>query len=311
MSSSRSVAAARARRSGPEPQQFKQAGPITSINSSASFNPGSSRLAPQQQQQQQYQQQQQQQQQQQEPTGKLTVANAIALMSLRIGRLETFAFQYNLDKSNNELNGHSSNENEHSQSEQYRQPEVDDSVVRNIMARLDIIEKDKKQQSLALAQAQAQALQKQVSSVAPSVAPSVASSVSSVATPLSSVASSGATSVASDNATIQKMDKEIKSLCDELKETKDLLMKLQAFTMDTNQKLVNIMFHDTNGFDIEQFEDIQSDCQDQEKEQFLMQYENNAIEILDEVDPETVPFMQTISGNLKDIINEELAHSSI
>jgi hypothetical protein len=92
MSSSKSVAAARARRATETPAQrprssigsFSQAPPPPSF--APQKNP---RMAQQQQQQPVYQQQsgyQQQQQQQQKP--KISIGNAIALVSLRIGRLE-------------------------------------------------------------------------------------------------------------------------------------------------------------------------------------------------------------------------------
>jgi len=261
MSSSRSVAAARARRSAPEPtQNYKSTGPVTSINSSASFTPGSSRLPPPQQQQQQ------QQQDQSAASGKLTVANAIALMSLRIGRLETFAYEYNLDKSNSEVNGHDNYEQTASSS-------VDESVIRNIVTRLDTLEKEKRTQAPPLTQSQLRQSQQVDNSVS-------------------------AASFQQQSASLQKMTADMKSLQDELKETKDLLLKLQSFTMETNQKLVEIMFHDTNGngFDIQQLED----CDEND----FCENDTSPVEILD--DSESMS--QTISGNLKDIINAELAN---
>ena len=102
MSASRSVAAAQRRRAGPsEPQQAVR-GPNTSINSSQVFSqqpnqmrPGTTgRLAGQQAalQQQQYLQQQQPQQnniaQTSTSTSKMTIPQAITLITLRLGRLE-------------------------------------------------------------------------------------------------------------------------------------------------------------------------------------------------------------------------------
>lgn len=91
MSSSKSVAAARARRATETPAQR----PRSSIGSFSQAPPPPS-FAPQKnprmaQQQPVYQQQsgyQQQQQQQQQPKPKISIGNAIALVSLRIGRLE-------------------------------------------------------------------------------------------------------------------------------------------------------------------------------------------------------------------------------
>ena len=276
MSSSRSVAAARARRSAPEPtQNYKSTGPVTSINSTASFTPGSSRLPPPQQQQQQ--------QQQQDPTSgaKLTVTNAIALMSLRIGRLETFAYQYNLDKSNGELNGgHVNYDQTHSS--------VDDAFIQNIVSRLDTLEKEKRTQAQLQMQGQMQTQGQHIKQVDNS--------------PLfqqhSVLLQQQSASLQQQSASLMKMSTDMKSLQDELKETKDLLLKLQSYTMDTNQKLVDIMFHDTNGngFDIQQLED----CDETE----FCDNDTSPVEILD--DSESMS--QTISGNLKDIINAELAN---
>lgn len=90
MSSSKSVAAARARRATETPAQR----PRSSIGSFSQAPPPPS-FAPQKnprmaQQQPVYQQQSgyQQQQQQQQPKPKISIGNAIALVSLRIGRLE-------------------------------------------------------------------------------------------------------------------------------------------------------------------------------------------------------------------------------
>jgi hypothetical protein len=88
MSSSKSVAAARARRATETPAQRPR-------SSSGSFSqaPPPPSFAPQKnprmaQQQQPVYQQQMQQQQQQQPKPKISIGNAIALVSLRIGRLE-------------------------------------------------------------------------------------------------------------------------------------------------------------------------------------------------------------------------------
>ena len=88
MSSSKSVAAARARRATETPAQR----PRSSIGSFSQAPPPPS-FAPQKnprmaQQQQPVYQQQMQQQQQQQPKPKISIGNAIALVSLRIGRLE-------------------------------------------------------------------------------------------------------------------------------------------------------------------------------------------------------------------------------
>ena len=87
MSSSKSVAAARARRATETPAQRPRSsiGSFSQAPPPPSFVPQKNPRMAQQQQQPVYQQQQQQQQQQKP---KISIGNAIALVSLRIGRLE-------------------------------------------------------------------------------------------------------------------------------------------------------------------------------------------------------------------------------
>ena len=109
MSTSRSVAAAQRRRAGPPEPQQQARGPNTSINSSQVFSPNqqqqqvrpgtSGRLAGQQAalQQQQFQQSQSQKQiqgQGQVQGSKMSVAQAITLITLRLGRVEQQLQQY-------------------------------------------------------------------------------------------------------------------------------------------------------------------------------------------------------------------------
>jgi hypothetical protein len=141
MSASRSVAAAQRRRAGPPEPQQQARGPNTSINSSQVFSPNqqqqqqqqqlrpgtSGRLAGQQAalQQQQFQQAQAQKQTQGQGQGqgsKMSVAQAITLITLRLGRVEQQLQQY--DPSSNTL----SNEN------------VDSSLIDSILQRLYTLE---------------------------------------------------------------------------------------------------------------------------------------------------------------------------
>jgi hypothetical protein len=93
MSSSRSIAAARARRAN-ETTPINTSRPGTSIGSASSFSQapigsrGNVRIT-QSQQQHHQQQQQHHQQQEQQQTSKITLSNAIALITLRLGRIET------------------------------------------------------------------------------------------------------------------------------------------------------------------------------------------------------------------------------
>jgi hypothetical protein len=157
-SSSRSIAAARARRAGEQAPPMSGTRPGTSIGSHAAFAP--------QMQQQQYQQQpppnvrvsrgqppmppqmQQQMQQQmssqmQQPTAnglpfsKLSISDAIGLITLRLGRVEQFIIdvengESNLNVSHHELSSSSIPENS---------KVIDTSVLTNIVTRLDSLEK--------------------------------------------------------------------------------------------------------------------------------------------------------------------------
>ena len=141
MSASRSVAAAQRRRAGPpEPQSNR--GPNTSINSSQAFSqqqgmrPGTTgRLAGQQAaiQQQQYLQGQGQGQGQQnasktEINKKMSVAQAITLITLRLGRLETqFQSQSNSGSFVNESG-----------------EAIDSNLIDSILQRLEMLEQEEK-----------------------------------------------------------------------------------------------------------------------------------------------------------------------
>jgi len=295
MSSSKSVAAARNRRTEAPPPQYKNIkppGPVTSINTAGgtSLNARAQPLPQyQQQQQQQYQPQQYQPQQQQQPQSqeqsipsKVTIANAIGLLTVRIARLEQFVHRYNLEQS-----GSHPKQGSQGNATDNVEARLDDSILRNIVSRLDNLEKDKKTAATA-----AQA-------VVP-VKPQVITQV--VAPP-----------VAEDPAVI-KLNDDLSKLRQEVKDTEALLLKLQSFTMETNQKLVNMLFQDTNEISMTQLthadcnyeydptcNNDENDCEYDEYDE----YENTSeIEVLDDIQ---VLDMQTASGNLKDLIKEELA----
>jgi len=144
MSSSRSIAAARSRRAGETQAPISGGRPGTSIASHSAF-------VPQQQQQQQYQQmppptnvrvskapiqQQQQQPPPMPPNGspfaKLSVSDAIGLITLRLGRVEQFI----IDFENGEIEG-SSNSNGIPENSKI----IDNSVLTSMINRLDALEK--------------------------------------------------------------------------------------------------------------------------------------------------------------------------
>ena len=293
MSSSKSVAAARNRRTEapPPPPQYKNVkptGPITSINTAGGAGFNARAQPPPQQQQQQYQQQpqyqqQQHQYQQQQPQyqqqdqaipSKVTIANAIGLLTVRIARLEQFVHRYNLEQSGSQPKQGNATDNVEAR--------LDDSILRNIVSRLDNLEKDKKTTTPAPVKTQV---------------------ITQVTTQ----------PVAEDPAVI-KLNDDLVQLKQEVKDTEALLLKLQSFTMETNQKLVNMLFQDTNEITMTQL--TQSDCNyeydptcennnDEPDEDGDGEDEDTSlIEVLDDI---VAVDMQTASGNLKDLINEELA----
>jgi hypothetical protein len=150
MSGSRSIAAARSRRAGEQANIVSGGRPVTSIASQSAFanqpyaqqqqNRGGRGI---QQQQQQYQQQQYQQQQQQPqkpsnglPFTKLTVSDAIGLITLRLGRVEQFMID---TEGELEVGGKSN----------ISLPEnskiIDNSLLTSIINRLDSLEKKEQQ----------------------------------------------------------------------------------------------------------------------------------------------------------------------
>ena len=155
MSGSRSIAAARSRRAGETTNIVSGGRPITSIASQSAFvpqypqqsQPNRGGRGQQQQHQQQQQQHQQQQQQQQQPHAngmpftKLSISDAIGLITLRLGRVEQFVID-----TENEENGHGNNS-------QMSLPEnskiIDSGLLTTIINRLDSLEK-KEQLSASL-----------------------------------------------------------------------------------------------------------------------------------------------------------------
>jgi hypothetical protein len=150
MSSSRSIAAARARRAGEAAPPVSGNRPGTSIGSHAAFAPQPPSYAsnvrtrgppPGQQPQQQYRQppaQQQQQQYQQSsstnnlPFSKLSISDAVGLITLRLGRVEQFMIELQHDEQTNGNNHSSIPENSKI---------IDNSVLTSMINRLDSLEK--------------------------------------------------------------------------------------------------------------------------------------------------------------------------
>jgi hypothetical protein len=153
MSGSRSIAAARSRRAGEQANIVSGGRPVTSIASQSAFanqpyaqqqqqqNRGGRGNGIQQQQQQHFQQQQQPPSQQQKPSNnlpftKLSISDAIGLITLRLGRVE----QFMIDTEGEPNAGNSSNNSLSDNSKI-----IDSSLLTSIINRLDSLEKKEQQ----------------------------------------------------------------------------------------------------------------------------------------------------------------------
>jgi hypothetical protein len=151
-SSSRSIAAARQKRAGEQSQTMNTSRPVTSISSQGAFAQqyqqqmmaqnipvGSKNVRVAQnkgqiQGNQKFQQQQQQQQQQQEQTTKISVSNAIGLVTLRLGRLESLVSDV-IDQG-----GFNNGNNTESTQIPSNMKLVSDEVFENIVNRINLLE---------------------------------------------------------------------------------------------------------------------------------------------------------------------------
>ena len=140
-SSSRSIAAARSRRAGESQPPVSGGRPGTSIASHAAFAPptppsNNVRISKTPIQQQQMPQQQQQMSQNGLPFSKLSISDAIGLVTLRLGRVEQFIIDFE--------HGDNSNSNSNSNSNggiPENSRVIDNSVLTTIINRLDSLEK--------------------------------------------------------------------------------------------------------------------------------------------------------------------------
>ena len=127
--SSRSLAAARAKRAGETAPPVSGGRPVTSIGSSAAFSHKQQNMPNGNNNVRTGKQQQQEQPKSNLPFSKLTISDAIGLITLRLGRVE----QWVIDNEDCEFSG-SSNIPENSKI-------VDVSILNNIVSRLDALEK--------------------------------------------------------------------------------------------------------------------------------------------------------------------------
>ena len=222
MSANRSVQAAQRRRAGPPEPATPSRGPQPSINSSQMFAAGaqsrmgpgsgqvSGRLAGQQAQQSQKQMMEQMKQQQEQPQSqsglgginKMTLAQAITLITLRLGKVETQL-----------LHGLGSGSGSMEQDEDNIL--VDKSVIQSLISRIDALEKKPTSVSSTGATSSNQdiaLLKQQFETIKPIV-------------------------VQSKNTNIA-LKQQIDALKTELAETKELLVALQNLTMDNSNKIM-------------------------------------------------------------------------
>ena len=237
MSGNRSVQAAQRRRAGgPEPAAPGR-GPQPSINSSQMFasqgqpqpqsqprsgQVPSGRLAGQHAQLQQQQMQQQQMSDSQQASGiaginKMTFAQAVTLITLRLGKVETQLFQMSNDGMSNSHNGMFNSEMEEGNENMVM---IDKSTIDSIMTRLESLEK--RAPSTGTSSAEMTLLKQQFDAIKPVIAQNTKTTT-----------------------TLTKDQKEVKVQYDilksELTETRELLTALQTMSMDNSQKIFEMM----------------------------------------------------------------------
>ena len=212
---------------------------------------------------------------------KLSVSDAIGLITLRLGRVEqivqTIQTSPNDPTSIPESDG----------------TIVDKQVFDNIVKRLDTLEKQK----------------------------NVITSSQSM--PNNSINQSGLVTIQKHDTFVKDVAKELKemrelisktstsnNLTNEIAELKDMLLKLQAFTLETNNKLVNIIFNDSHQFEILESGDKNEDEGSQIIDDFNMKFfgsvseSNNGSNIIE--------LSHEDSGlNLKELIQQEFQKDNI
>jgi hypothetical protein len=231
MSVNRSVAAAQRRRAGPPETNQMRSGPNTSINSAQLFanqaKPGNGPSIPvgklaAQQVNSASSRQQQQQQQQYESQGattdafsKMTVPQAITLITLRLGKVETM-----LQNQEHKPSFGQTSEFDESSSQ------VDTNFLESIVSRLESLEKRSSVVSSSGASGPEMTLLKQ-----------------QVETfkPLFTQTKTATASVIKEN---KELKSQVEALRAELEETKELVLALQNITMDNSQKLLALSLNE-------------------------------------------------------------------
>ena len=191
----------------------------------------------------------------------MTIQNAIALITIRLGRVESIV--QNLDAESDGI------QNQNSENGVI----IDKGVFDNMVSRLDALERGHKLLST-----------KAIVTTAPTIvtAPLVPKTVT-----------------APDNESVTKLTESVEVLKAEIAQVKDLLLKLQSFTMETNQKLADIAFSEEPGQDQDQDQDPEMD----ENRQIVFLQQN-----MTDLDSNSI---MNMSVSLKDLIQKELAATDI
>jgi len=239
---------------------------------------------------------------------KLTIGNAVALITLRLGRLESFMHHYELEDLPNN---------------------ADNDIMKSVLTRLSALERtsstDGSTQLILNRLNTLETSSKEITVKMQETALNMQDIVAKVREPVfksqhknyeehSVLPSSLPVATASLEQHVA-LRTDIESLHEELRETKDLLLKLQAFTMETNAKLINTIFCPIDQFDVMDFENANDDINKYElgddellggaelDEDFDQELEGELdAEGHKESDEESVD----ISVNLKELISQEL-----
>jgi hypothetical protein len=290
--SSRSLAAARARRAGENAPPVSGNRPITSIGSQAAFAPqqlptgyqynmppppNNVRTSRNLQQQNAYQQVQQSQQQIQNglPFSKLSISDAIGLITLRLGRVEKWVIETENDNTNDEVAFDNSNLPVNSKI-------IDNSVFTGLLNRIESLEK------------------REIGPINNEYLTKLTEDVNKLSEQITRISDEGV----KHNLAISKHTEQLFRFERELVETKDILktfmIKYDVFSSETNNKFSDFEYAIT---DLEK--NFQSSSENEEIKIDDINVNNETInEFNSNIDENTDSIM---SVDLKNIIKQELA----
>jgi hypothetical protein len=309
--SSRSLAAARARRAGENAPPVSGNRPGTSIGSHAAFAPQQQTAPaynhnaqpnnvrtgrPGQQQQQQmppqppqkqqsaaYQQVQQSQQQEKKalPFTKLSISDAIGLITLRLGRVEQWVIDTEHENHENEENGNNY------QSGSLNLPDnskiIDSSILTNIISRIDSLEK------------------REPGTNNPEEITKLSESVTKLTEQIGKIVEEGN----KHSLAISKHTEQLFKFDRDLVETKDLLktfmIKYDMFTSETNNKFADYEFA---------LSELENNVKPVEEAHIDDKVDGTSISDIDNNEVSSEIASSIMSVDLKNIIKQELAASS-